>query len=172
MSSLAAQRCQGDFVNFVRSFLVSEYAYNYITGMQGGVEPEHLKIVCTAKHFAGYDLENYANRSRLGYDAIITQQDLAEFYTPQFLTSARDAKVNSVMCAYNAVNGVPSWANSFLMQTLLRDTWTFDTRDGYVSTDYDAAYNEYDPQMYASNLSIATADSVRARADIDCGQTY
>ena len=168
----AASHYQGVFVNFIRRFMASQYAYNYITGMQGGVEPEHLKIVCTAKHFAGYDLESYANRSRLGYDAIITQQDLAEFYTPQFLTSARDAKVNSVMCAYNAVNGVPSCANSFLMQTLLRDTWTFDTTDGYISTDCDAAYNEYDPQMYASNLSVAAADSIRAGADIDCGQTY
>lgn len=153
-------------------FVVSQYAYEYITGMQGGVEPEHLKIVATAKHFAGYDLENYDNRSRLGYDAIITQQDLAEFYTPQFLTASRDAKVNSVMCSYNAVNGVPSCANSFFLQTLLRDSWTFDTTDGYVSTDCDAAYNIYDPHMYALNTSSAAADSVRAGADIDCGTTY
>ncbi len=153
-------------------FVVSQYAYEYITGMQGGVEPEHLKIVATAKHFAGYDLENYNNVSRLGYDAMITQQDLAEFYTPQFLTAARDAKVNSVMCSYNAVNGVPSCANSFFLQTLLRDTWTFDTTEGYVSTDCDAAYNIYNPHMYASNQSIAAADSLRAGADIDCGTTY
>lgn len=153
-------------------FVVSQYAYEYITGMQGGVEPEHLKIVATAKHFAGYDLENYDNRSRLGYDAIITQQDLAEFYTPQFLTASRDAKVNSVMCSYNAVNGVPSCANSFFMQTLLRDSWTFDTTNGYVSTDCDAAYNIYDPHMYALNTSSAAADAVRAGADIDCGTTY
>ena len=153
-------------------FVVSQYAYEYITGMQGGIEPEHLKIVATAKHFAGYDLENYNNVSRLGYDAMITQQDLAEFYTPQFLTAARDAKVNSVMCSYNAVNGVPSCANSFFLQTLLRDTWTFDTTEGYVSTDCDAAYNIYNPHMYGSNQSIAAADSLRAGADIDCGTTY
>lgn len=58
------------------------------------------------------------------------------------------------------------------MQTLLRDTWTFDTTDGYISTDCDAAYNIYDPHMYASNQSIAAADSIRAGADIDCGTTY
>ena len=153
-------------------FIASQYAYEYITGMQGGVAPEHLKIVATAKHFAGYDLENYGNRSRLGYNAIINQQDLAEFYTPQFLTASRDAKVNSVMCSYNAVNGVPSCANSFFMQTLLRDSWTFGTTDGYISTDCDADYNIYDPQKFASNLSIAAADGIRAGADIDCGTTY
>lgn len=138
-------------------YVVSQYAYEYITGTQGGVEPETLKIVATAKHFAGYDLENYANRSRLGYNAIISQQDLAEFYTPQFLTAVRDAKVNSVMCSYNAVNGVPSCANSFFLQTLIRDSWTFDTTNGYISTDCGAAYNIYDPHMYASNQSLAAA---------------
>ena len=76
------------------------------------------------------------------------------------------------MCSYNAVNGVPSCANSFFMQTLLRDSWTFDSTDGYVSTDCDAAYNIYDPHMYASNIFSAAADSVRAGADIDCGTTY
>ncbi len=76
------------------------------------------------------------------------------------------------MCSYNAVNGVPSCANSFFMQTLLRDSWTFDTTDGYVSTDCDAAYNIYDPHMYALNTSSAAADSIRAGADIDCGTTY
>ena len=73
MSLSVAQYRRCGRVNFVRRYMLWEYAYNYITGMQGGIESEHLKIVCTAKHFAGYDLENYAHRSRLGYDAIITQ---------------------------------------------------------------------------------------------------
>lgn len=44
---------------------VSQYAYGYITGTLGGFEPEYIKIVATAKHFGGYDLENYENQSRL-----------------------------------------------------------------------------------------------------------
>ena len=51
-------------------------------------------------------------------------------------------------------------------------TGTFDSTNGYVSTDCDAAYYECDPQIYASNLSVAAADSIRAGADIDCGLTY
>ncbi len=76
------------------------------------------------------------------------------------------------MCSFNAVNGIPSWANSFFMQTLLRDIWIFDTSDIYVSTDCDVAYNIPDPDVYASNQSVAAADSIRAGADIDCGTTY
>jgi len=152
--------------------LSSVYAYEYITGMQGGVNPQHMKVAATPKHFAGYDLENWNNESRLGKNLIITQQDLAEYYTPQFLVSIKDAKAQSLMCSYNAVNGVPSCASSFLLQTLLRNEWGFDQYSGFVSTDCDAAYNVFDPHMYALNESSAAADSIRAGADIDCGTTY
>ena len=93
-------------------FVITENAYKCITGMQRGSEPEYLDIIATAKHFAEYDLKNYNNVSRLGHDAMITRQDLAKFYVPPILTAARDTKVNSVRCSYNAVNGVPSYAGS------------------------------------------------------------
>lgn len=152
--------------------LTSVYAYEYITGMQGGVNPKTLKIAATPKHFYGYDLENWNNQSRLGLDVLITPQDLAEYYTPQFLTAVSYAKARSLMCSYNAVNGVPSCANSYALQTLLREEWGFDENYGYVSTDCDAAYNVFNPHMYAKNESSAAADSIRAGADIDCGTTY
>jgi beta-D-xylosidase 4 len=75
------------------------------------------------------------------------------------------------MSSYNAVNGVPSSANSFLLQTLLRDSWNF-VEDGYVSSDCDAVYNVFNPHEYAGNVSSAAADSIRAGTDIDCGTSY
>lgn len=153
-------------------FLSSAYAYEYITGLQGGVNPTQLKIVATPKHFAGYDLENWNNQSRLGNDLAISQQDLAGYYTPQFVAAVAYAKAQSLMCSYNAVNGVPSCANSFFLQTLLRQDWGFDEYSGYVSTDCDAAYNVFNPHGYAANESQAAAFSMRAGADIDCGTTY
>ena len=135
------------------------------------MDPEYLKLVATAKHYAGYDIENWNNHSRLGNDMNITQQDLAEYFTPQFLTAVRDARVHSVMSSYNSVNGVPSSANSFLLQKLLRDTWDF-VEDGYVSSDCDAVYNVFNPHEYAVNISSAAAGSMRAGTDIDCGTSY
>lgn len=151
--------------------LCAEYAYEYITGIQGGVDPEHLKLVATAKHYAGYDIENWHDHSRLGNDMKITQQDLAEYYTPPFLRAVRDARVRSLMSSYNAVNGVPSSANSFFLQTLARDNWNF-VEDGYVSSDCDAVYNVWNPHEYAANITGAAADSIRAGTDIDCGTSY
>ncbi|CRG82694.1 hypothetical protein PISL3812_00038 [Talaromyces islandicus] len=152
-------------------FLSSSYAYEYITGLQGGVDPDRIKVIATAKHFAGYDLENWENNSRLGFDAEITQQDLSEYYTPQFLAASRYAKSGSFMCSYNSVNGVPSCANSFFLQTLLRDSWGF-PEYGYVSSDCDAVYNVFNPHAYAANQSQAAAYSLRAGTDIDCGETF
>ncbi|KAE8386527.1 putative exo-1,4-beta-xylosidase xlnD [Aspergillus alliaceus] len=151
--------------------LASTYAYEYITGIQGGVDANPLKLIATAKHYAGYDIENWGNHSRLGNDMQITQQDLSEYYTPQFLVAARDAKVHSVMCSYNSVNGVPSCSNSFFLQTLLRDIFGF-VQDGYVSGDCGAVYNVFNPHSYAANESSAAADSIRAGTDIDCGVSY
>lgn len=151
--------------------LSAEYAYEYITGIQGGVDPRHLKLVGTAKHYAGYDIENWHDHSRLGNDMKITQQDLSEYYMPPFLAATKYARVHSIMCSYNAVNGVPSCANSFFLQTILRDTWGF-VDDGYVSSDCGATYNVFNPHGYAANASGAAADSIRAGTDIDCGSNY
>ncbi|PYI31690.1 beta-xylosidase [Aspergillus indologenus CBS 114.80] len=149
--------------------LCSAYAYEYITGLQGNAT--HPKIIATAKHYAGYDIENWHQRSRFGNDLNITQQDLAEYFTPQFVVAVRDAQVRSVMPSYNAVNGVPSSANTFLLQTLVRDSWGF-IEDGYMASDCDAVYNVFNPHGYAANLSSASAMSLRAGTDIDCGISY
>ncbi|PLB50924.1 hypothetical protein P170DRAFT_474469 [Aspergillus steynii IBT 23096] len=153
------------------NILGSTYAFEYITGIQGGVDPSPLKIIANAKHFVGYDIENWNNHSRLGNDMIISQQDLSEYYSPSFKTAVRDARVHSVMSSYNAVNGVPSSANTFLLQTLVRDTWNL-VEDGFISSDCDAVYNVFNPHGYASTGELAASKSLLAGTDIDCGITY
>ncbi|KAL2839371.1 xylan 1,4-beta-xylosidase Talaromyces emersonii [Aspergillus pseudoustus] len=153
------------------AYLTSVYGYEYITGLQGDPSTDSLKIIATAKHYAGYDIESWHNHSRLGNDMIITPQELAEYYMPPFITAVRDAQVRSVMCSYNAVNGVPSCANQYFLQTLLRETFDFH-EDGYVSGDCGAVYNVWNPHGFASNESAASAASIRAGTDIDCGTSY
>ncbi|KAJ0425033.1 glycoside hydrolase superfamily [Aspergillus carlsbadensis] len=159
------------------AYLASVFGYEYITALQGGTDPDSdsqeqkLKIIATAKHFAGYDIESWRNHSRLGNDVQITQQDLAEYYMPPFITASRDARVRSVMCSYNAVNGAPSCANTFFLQTLLRETFSF-VEDGYVSGDCGAVYNVWNPHGYAKDEAAASAASIRAGTDIDCGTSY
>ena len=41
----------------------------------------------------------------------------------------REGNAASIMCSYNAVNGVPSCANKFLQNTIVREQWGF---EGYI----------------------------------------
>ncbi|KAM5542772.1 hypothetical protein V8D89_003733 [Ganoderma adspersum] len=150
-------------------FHLQNYVYNLIVGLQGGVDPKpYFKVVADCKHFAAYDLDNWEGVVRYGFNAVVSQQDLSEYYLPPFQTCVRDAKVASVMCSYNAVNGIPSCANKFLLQDVLRDYWGFGA-DRWVTSDCDAVSNIYSPHNYTNDPAQAAADALLAGTDIDCG---
>ncbi|KAJ7614642.1 glycoside hydrolase family 3 protein [Mycena polygramma] len=149
---------------------ISNYVFNLIQGLQGGIDPPQFKIVADCKHFAGYDLENWEGNDRTSFNAIISQQDLSEFYLPPFQSCVRDAKVGSVMCSYNAVNGVPSCGDTYLLQTILRDYWGFD-ENRWVTSDCDAVANFID-HKFSPDLPHAAATAIKAGTDVDCGSTY
>ena len=64
--------------------------------------------------------------TRHDYDAKITQQDLVDSYLLPFQACVEKGKVSGLMCSYNAINGKPSCANDWLLQTAARDAWGFD----------------------------------------------
>ena len=148
---------------------LQNYVYNLIVGLQGGVDPKpYFKVAADCKHYAAYDLENWEGVIRQSFNAVVTQQDLAEYYLAPFQTCVRDAKVASVMCSYNAVNGIPSCANKFILQDILRDHWGF-ADDRWVTADCDAVLNIYTPHNYTADPVQAAADALLAGTDIDCG---
>lgn len=147
---------------------IQKYVYSLVTGLQGGVLPDVNRIVATCKHFAAYDVEN----NRVDNDENPIPQDLAEFYFAPFKTCVRDAKVTSVMCSYNAVDGIPSCANDYLLQNVLREHWGFTEAYNYVVSDCDAVQNVFDPHNYVSSYPEAAAVSLNAGTDLDCGSTY
>ena len=63
------------------------------------------RIIATCKHYAGYDMERWNGILRYGFNAVISLQDLSEYYLPMFKQCARDSNVGSFMCSYNAING-------------------------------------------------------------------
>lgn len=48
-------------------------------------------------------------------------RDVEDTYLPAFRACVSGAGATSVMCSYNAVNGVPACASSWLLQEQLRD---------------------------------------------------
>ncbi|KAJ7089098.1 beta-xylosidase [Mycena epipterygia] len=151
-------------------FHISQYVLNLIDGLQGGIDPAQFKVAADCKHLAGYDLEDWEGNLRYAFNAVITPQDLSDFYLLPFQTCVRDAKVASVMCSYNAVNGVPTCSDPYLLQTILRDYWGFD-QTRWVTSDCDAISNFID-HKFVADLPHAAAAGIKAGTDIDCGSTY
>ncbi|KAL2021304.1 hypothetical protein VTK56DRAFT_7275 [Thermocarpiscus australiensis] len=148
---------------------VKRYAASMIRGLEGP-GPEQ-RIVSTCKHYAGYDFEGSNGTTRHDFDAKITPQDLAEYYLAPFQQCARDSKVGSIMCAYNAVNGVPSCANAYLMQTILREYWGWTEHDNYITSDCEAVLDVWANHHYAPSNAPGTAMCFEAGMDASCEYT-
>ena len=104
---------------------ISSYVKNLIAGLQGGFGPKIKKIVATCKHFVAYDLESWEGNYRYQFNAVVDDQDLSSYYMQPFRACARDSNVGSVMCSYNALNGVPTCADPYILQTILREHWNW-----------------------------------------------
>jgi beta-D-xylosidase 4 len=72
----------------------------------------------------------------------------------------------------SAVDGIPSCANEYLLQTVLRESWDFSASYNWVVSDCDAISNVYGNHHYTSSLAAAAAVSLNAGTDLDCGSTY
>ncbi|KAI5891827.1 glycoside hydrolase family 3 protein [Schizophyllum commune H4-8] len=149
----------------------ARYVRSLVEGLQGGIDPPSLKVAAACKHWAAYDLENWGGVTRYAFDAVVTPQDLAEYYAPPFRSCVRDARAASAMCSYNAVNGVPACASPYLLKTVLRDAWGL-AEDRWVTSDCGAVGNVYDPHGYTEDLVNASTVSLKAGTDLNCGTNY
>lgn len=146
---------------------VQRYTYNFVTGLQG---QDRKKVIACCKHFAAYDLEDWNGIDRHHFNAVVSSQDMAEYYLAPFKTCTRDAKAGSVMCSYNSVNGIPACANSFLMQTILRDHWNWKASNHWVTSDCGAVEDLFGRHNYSDSYTRAAADCLNAGTDINCNE--
>ncbi len=101
-------------------FLGAQYVYAYVNDLQNGDDERYIKVVATCKHFVAYDLERWNGTDRFHFSALVSDQDIVETHLPPFEKCIRDARGASIMCSFNAINGVPACANQFFLQTIAR----------------------------------------------------
>jgi beta-glucosidase len=142
-------------------YLTARMGVAYITGLQGR-DPRHLRVGATAKHFA---VHSGPELLRHGFDARPSAHDLEDTYLPAFRAAVIDGHVASVMCVYNAVDGVPGCANDVLLQKTLRDTWKF---QGFVTSDCNAISDIYTAHHYVKSEAAAAAAALKAGTDSEC----
>ncbi|KAM1092229.1 hypothetical protein ACFX19_019843 [Malus domestica] len=155
--------------------VTGRYAVSYVRGVQGDsfYGGKHklgaggrLQASACCKHFTAYDLDNWNNITRFGFDACVTQQDLADTYQPPFQKCVQEGQASGIMCAYNRINGVPSCADHNLLTKVARGQWDF---HGYITSDCDAVSIIYDVQGYAKKPEDAVVDVLKAGMDVNCG---
>lgn len=146
------------------TYLAARLAVNYIKGMQGN-DPKYLKTVATAKHFACNNVE----QGRTSTSSNPDERSLREYFLPVFKACVQEGNVSSIMSAYNAVNSVPSPANRTLLENILRQEWGF---KGFVVSDCDAVSDVAVNHKWVPTLSMASALSLKAGTDLNCGSTY
>ena len=128
----------------------------------------YIKASACCKHFAVYNLEGFDRKgqARLRFNAITNEYDLNETYFVPFKYCIQEAKVSSLMCSYNAINGIPACGNSWLMTNVARKQMKF---DGYITSDCGAVTHMIDKHKYTHN-DIENINTVyQAGMDIECG---
>jgi beta-glucosidase len=141
-------------------FLTAHMGTAFVKGLQGN-DSRYLKASACAKHFA---VHSGPENGRHTFNAIVDEKDLRETYLYAFHALV-DADVESVMCAYNRVNGQPCCTGNFLLQHILRDEWKF---KGHVVTDCGALDDIFERhKVMPSGVEVAAA-AIKAGVDLDC----
>ena len=142
-------------------FLTARMGVAFVTGMQGD-DPHYYRVISTPKHFA---VHSGPEPTRHTADVIVSKHDELDTYLPAFRATVTEAKADSVMCAYNSINGQPACANEFLLQDQLRGKWGF---KGYVVSDCGAVTDIFNGHHYKPTQAEASAISLQRGMDNEC----
>jgi beta-glucosidase len=143
-------------------YLTSRLGIAFITGLQGN-DPKYLKTVATAKHFA---VHSGPESTRHSVDVPASRHDMEDTYLPAFRATVVEGQAESVMCAYNALNGPPACANRVLLQEHLRRDWGF---RGYVVSDCGAITDIFDGHHFTKSREEGVTLAFQAGTDLVCG---
>ena len=141
------------------AYLGAAMARAYIRGYQGDDLSKPGSVAASVKHFAAYGA---AEAGREYNTTDMSEIRLRQVYLPPYEAAVK-AGAATIMSAFNALNGVPSSANPFLLGKILRGEWGF---DGFVVSDYTAVM-ELINHGIALDPATATRKAITAGVDID-----
>jgi beta-glucosidase len=148
-------------------YLTGQMGVAFIKGLQGD-DPKIYKTIATAKHYA---VHSGPESTRHSANIDPSAHDVEDTYLPAFRAAMVDGKADSIMCAYNSVNGSPACANQDLLVKTLRQNWKF---NGYVVSDCGAISDFFSDNghHFSPDAAHASAIAVKAGDDLSCGKEY
>ena len=145
-------------------YLTSRLGIRFIEGLQG--HGKYLKTAACSKHFA---VHSGPEALRHQFDAQATPKDMTETYLAAFEATVKEADVESVMGAYNRVNGEPACGSQTLLKKTLREKWGF---RGHVVSDCWAISDFHKFHRVTGTPEESAAMAMDAGCDLNCGVTY
>lgn len=150
-------------------FLVSEIGVAAVRGYQGTSLPlAKDRVFATLKHMTGHGQPEGGTNTA---PANISERILREVFFPPFQAAVSRANAQIVMPSYNEIDGIPSHANRWLLNDILRDEMQF---KGAVVSDYTAIRELVDVHQLAPDHMHAAARALKAGVDADLpdGEMY
>ena len=145
-------------------YLTARLGKAYVNGLQG--HGEVMKTAACAKHLA---VHSGPEALRHRFNAEATPKDMEETYLPAFEACIVDAKVESVMGAYNRTNGEPCCGSKALLVDTVRGKWGF---EGHVVSDCWAIRDFHEGHMVTQTPAQSAALAMEMGCDLNCGNTY
>ena len=143
-------------------YLSGQLAQAFVRGLQGN-NTRYFRTIAGCKHYAAYAGPENLPVLRYGFNAVVSDVDLHTTFLPAF-QSCVEAGSFSIMCSYNAVNGVPACANTHLNNKILRDKWKF---PGYVVSDEFALEFIVIAHNYSADFLHASAAAINGGCDLE-----
>lgn len=140
-------------------WLGTQVALARIRGFQGDDLSANNTLAATAKHFAGY---GFAIAGRDYNTVDVGTSTLYNVILPPF-KAAVENNVQSVMNAFNILNGIPATGDKFLQREILKGKWGF---NGFVVSDWESV-GEMVIHGFAKNLEHAAQLAAVAGSDMD-----
>jgi beta-glucosidase len=143
-------------------YLVSRLGVAAVRGYQGTTLPlAPEKVLATLKHFTGHGSHEGGINTA---PSLIPERLLrSELFLP-FEAAVKEAGAYAVMPSYNDLDGIPSHANRWLLEDVLRGEWHF---RGVVVSDYDAIAQLASRHHVAADKADAARQAIEAGVDME-----
>ena len=139
--------------------LATRLGVAYIEGMQGKDPAAPFKVAACLKHYAGYSLPmNGKDRT----PAWISERMMRQYVLPMFEAGVK-AGAPTVMVNSGEVNGVPGYANKWLLTDVLKGEWGF---RGFAVSDWEDIKRLHTRDRVAATPKEAVAMAVNAGMDM------
>ncbi len=146
-------------------FFTGEMASAFVRGLQGD-HPQYLKAAACAKHYA---VHSGPEGDRHIFNAIVSRRELYDTYLPAFKKLVVDAKVESVMGAYNRTLDEPCCASKRLLEEILRGEWGF---AGHVVSDCGALSDFHRNHKVTKDAAESAALALKNGCDLGCDTVF